>query len=239
MAKVKKDEEATQEPNQTNPPQTGSFGITTETKTKSSIGFLPPIVKENGTHDFTLGYITNVAYETPLDKNKNMMHYIAFYLRDKSEKRTHMERVFFPKEPDKVYKTKETAIDVFYKKLGHIYAEFAPIPKEGLGTGAATKEEFLQAIADAFNKNGRSQDGKEQPIYHHILVWFKLVYNADGFLQFPFGPNFIEKHIAGKTPLLTVTGNDVIIAPKRKTKDKADLLGGEISDTDDVMPEWA
>lgn len=156
------------------------FGITSETKSKNSVPF-----KVTSQHPFTVGYITKVAFEDIKLKDESIKQALVFYLEDEAKERTHKEIMFVLDDTNAKF---QENLAYFQSKIKHIYEEFAPFPKDGIGTSATTLVEFYQAIEKAFNNNG--VDSK--PVYLNVLCYFKLVWYR-GYANFPLSPNFIER----------------------------------------------
>ncbi len=156
------------------------FGITEETKSKNSIPF-----KVTKDHPFNTCTITKIAFETFDKKDGTPTSALMIYLTSENKERTHKEIEWLLDDKDAKFGDKLSA---FQSRMKHIYEEFAPFPKDGIGIKSANVEEFFKAVETAFNTNGMNGT----PIYTDKLVYLKLVY-YNGNLKFPYAPNFIEK----------------------------------------------
>lgn len=170
------------------------FGITEETKSKNLVPF--KVTKE---HPLNVGFLTKVIVEEIEKKDQSKTNALVFYFTDEKNERSHREVEWILDETDAKFTDKLNALQ---SRIKHIYEEFAPFPKGGIGTKAKDMLEFLKEIEIAFNIN---KDGKA--IFTNIPIWIKLTY-WKGNLKFPYSPNFIEKvKVIGdkrKETLLTV-----------------------------------
>lgn len=156
------------------------FGITEETKSKNTVP-----LKVTSLHPINSVLMTKVAFEDIKKKDETTTKAIVFYFEDASKERSHREAEWILDETDLKFNNK---LEAFQSRIKHIYDEFAPFPKDGIGKDALNLEEFYSAIEKAFNTNGK--DG--QPIFTNVPCYLKLVYYK-GNLKFPYAPNFIEK----------------------------------------------
>ncbi len=156
------------------------FGITEETKSKNLVPF-----NVSTQHPINQGLLTKVALEEVKKKDETTTHALMFYFEDASKERNHRETEWLLDETDAKFTGK---LEALQSRIKHIYEEFAPFPKDGIGTGSATVMDFYKAIEIAFNTNGK--DGS--PIYTNVPVYIKLTWYK-GNLKFPYSPNFIEK----------------------------------------------
>lgn len=180
------------------------FGITEETKSKNLVPF-----KVTKSHPINAGVMTKVAFEDIEKKDTSITHALVFYFEDETKERSHREVEWILDEDDAKFANK---LEAFQSRIKHIYEEFAPFPKEGIGTDAENMVDFYKAIEKAFNTNGK----EGQPIYKSVPIWIKLTWYK-GNLKFPYSPNFIEKMRFGADKVRKET--NLVINPKYDVMD--------------------
>lgn len=160
-----------------------SFGISADIQVKNSTPFTPGISK---------GYLSEVKQEEIGKEEK--YNVLTFVFKDAQGDRTYRHSEFPIKDNDD---KRDTKLQGLYKRLGHIYTEFAPMPKEGLGNGATSFQDFFSKIATAFNtgNNGKPIYIKEESADKKlpVLTWLKLTVDKRDNIGFPLSPNFIER----------------------------------------------
>jgi hypothetical protein len=169
--------------NQEKPAEGGmSFGINADTKVKNTTPFSPGIYK---------GYLTEVKQEE-IGKDKKF-NVLIFVFRDELGDRTYRHSEF-PIEDDA--EKRDVRLQGLYSRIGHIFTAFAPMPQEGLGTGATSFQDFFSKVANSFNTGNagkpvfvREEADKKFP----VSVWLKLTVDKKDNIGFPMSPNFIER----------------------------------------------
>lgn len=180
------------------------FGITEETKSKNLVPF-----NVTTQHPINTGLLTKVVLEEVKKKDETTTHALMFYFEDASKERNHRETEWLLDETDAKFNTK---LEALQSRIKHIYEEFAPFPKDGIGTGSANIMDFYKAIETAFNKNGK--DGGA--IFTGVPIYLKLTWYK-GNLKFPYSPNFIEK--IRKDDKGNMKPTNLVINPKYDTMD--------------------
>lgn len=199
----------------------GKFGITEETKSKNAVPF-----KVTTAHPINAGFLIKVAFEEITKKDETTTTALVFYFEDEKKERSHREVEWVLDEDDAKFAAKLAA---FQSRMKHIYEEFAPFPKAGIGTDAENMTDFYKALETAFNKNGK----EGQPIFQNVPIWIKLTWYK-GNLKFPYAPNFIEKiriSADGKTRKET----NLVINPKFDVMDN-DAKSGSTNAADAELP---
>lgn len=160
-----------------------SLGIGSDLNVKNTTPFNPGIQK---------GYLSEVKQEQ-IGKKEEKYDVLVFIFKDLAGDRTYRHTEFPVKSDDA---KRDVKLQGLNKRIGHIYTEFTPMPKEGLGMGAKNFKDLFTKIADAFNtgNNGkpiymREESEKKLP----IITWLKLTVDGKNNIGFPLSPNFIER----------------------------------------------
>lgn len=189
------------------------FGITEETKSKNLVPF-----NVTSKHPINVCTLTKVAYEEVKKKDESITYALMFYFEDLTKERNHKEVEWLLDETDAKFTGK---LEAFQSRVKHIYEEFAPFPKDGIGKDAETLDVFYKAIEKAFNSNGK----EGQPIFKDVQVYLKLTWYK-GNLKFPYSPNFIEK--IRKNEKGEAKATNLVINPKYDVMDN-DATSGSTS----------
>lgn len=186
---------------------TQKFGINDKTQSSEKVRIPAPQKEYDGEGKATGKYTFPIAQLKTVEKvileSDNGSKYVAigFNFVDKLQ-RQHQENIIIDAEDTKVDKTGKTKLEVFNIKIKHIYTEFAPMPKEGIGIGAEDAESYIEAIVESFNTGNEGN-----AIYENKDVFLKLIYNTKGYLSFPYAPNFIQ--LANKPCQLDISKYDI------------------------------
>lgn len=221
-------------------PQTGMFGITTETKATNNAPLLVATKVENNPQfpsgwQFPIAHLVNVtsnpAYEK---KDGSTAPILQFVFRD-SDGRQHIHTEWEVESGDTKFEEKLEGMKV---RINHIYlAIFGKSPKEGIGTTATNFTEFFSMVADAFNSRTTGEGDAVKKYYPTVPLYYKLTYYKTR-MNFPLSPNFLEKVVPNKPcKLLTINTTYDKLVPSGGTG-KSSIPGMGSSPMGDDLPTF-
>ena len=193
----------------------GMFGVTVDTKSSNLIPFIPT------EHDpIPMAFLRKVE-STIRDVQGDDKNVLIFTFTDKDNKRTHQHTEWmldrWTDDDDR-----DKKINALNARIKHIYEAFAEFPSDGIGLEAESWKDFFDAVATAFNTNGK----EKTPIFSNVAVWLKIAVSKNAVkkgLQIPYAPNFIEKVITNNGNIVRTS---LYINPKYETlKVKMDEVG--------------
>lgn len=207
--------------------ETTNFGISNDLQASTVPTILPPqpLLDSNGKeiagkYNFPVVNLIRVYTEKFTTKKEEEKMRLCFHFKEVGSKREYTERLM-EFDINKKDSKGQSFLEVFNRKIKHIYEQLISFPKEGIGKNATSITDYFEKIAVAFN-TGR--EGK--PIFtdkdgNFKNCWLKLLYYKQ-FVQIPYSPNFIERVVENKACTLSVSSFDPITQQRGKEEERID-----------------